>query len=285
MKCLKQSIDIIKTRVALANLWWRPSVFGFIVGTSSPLLISTLDWILFVWIGSLFDPFPWLQITKMVISIIMIDVNMNILSEVGVRISLFTWVVTHIHTPLLMLTFKSKRSYYFEYKLQSYHHTCQSESFIKYKPCHRRHVRVIRLYFLIGHWQAIGAWLGEDPRTNTIKTHSLNILDYSFKLQNYSIVNSEHDRGDNVELTMYLLQESTNMHFQNSLKWPHFNPIFFDFFFYWCSIVDLLMHDTDSQCVNLANQSWSAWKMEEVTTHNLASYHSIINLGLQSTES
>jgi hypothetical protein len=36
-----------------------------------------------------------------------------------------------------------------------------------------------------------GVWLGEDQRTNTIKTHFKKRMDYIFSLINYSTINSE----------------------------------------------------------------------------------------------
>ena len=34
-----------------------------------------------------------------------------------------------------------------------------------------RYAAVTQLLILIGHLNLVGAWLGEDQRTNTIKTH------------------------------------------------------------------------------------------------------------------
>ena len=59
-----------------------------------------------------------------------------------------------------------------------------------------RYVGVLRLLFLIGHLQLISVCLGEDERTNTIKTHLKNkkwTLSSSFI--NYSTLNSEQNIG------------------------------------------------------------------------------------------
>ena len=44
-----------------------------------------------------------------------------------------------------------------------------------------RYVGVIQLLFLMGHVCLIDVWLSEDLRTNIVKSHAKNKLDYVFK--------------------------------------------------------------------------------------------------------
>ena len=62
---------------------------------------------------------------------------------------------------------------------------------------------VVWLLILIQHVNLIDVRLGEDQRTNTIKTHIWKRLDYVSCFNNHSILNNEHNSKD----------LSTNMHF------------------------------------------------------------------------
>ena len=54
-----------------------------------------------------------------------------------------------------------------------------------------RYLSVIWLRFLIGHLNLINVWLGEDQRTNIIKTHPSKRLDY-YAFESYQLLHTHH---------------------------------------------------------------------------------------------
>jgi hypothetical protein len=74
-----------------------------------------------------------------------------------------------------------------------------------------RDAGVIWVLLLIGHLYLIGAWLGDDRRTNTIKKHGQKRLDYVFNF--YELIYSQ--QWTKLGGPMYLNKESINMQFQS----------------------------------------------------------------------
>ena len=114
---------------------------------------------------------------------------------------------------------------------------------------------VLRLLSSIGLLYLIGALLGEDQRTNIIKTHHVyKRLDYDFKFYYLpSAFNSEHDWED-------LCIQLKN---QKRCTTDKLNRIMVQYpiRFWWCFIIDLLMQH-NFRCVNLIGRRWSTWKTD-----------------------
>ena len=74
-----------------------------------------------------------------------------------------------------------------------------------------------------GHLCLIGMWLGEDRRTNTIKTRARKRLDDVAEMySNYSTLNDGHDWED---LSVCSIKESTSVHGRVNFNLGFFNEL------------------------------------------------------------